>query len=221
MSIPNLITIARIMMVPVIIYLMIAGQFAAAFWLFILAGVSDGVDGFIAKQFNQATELGAYLDPIADKALLVSIYVTLGVSGHLPVALVMLVVSRDVLIVGAVILSWALDRTVEIAPLLVSKVNTAMQITLACVVLANVGFELQLQWVTTGLVVAVTVFTVWSGISYMTAWVKDMAGQEKPAPEGATHNVAGKVGQKAVNAVSQTAARSRKSARKPVSEDAS
>jgi len=220
-SIPNLITIARIMMVPVIIYMMITGEFMAAFWLFILAGVSDGIDGFIAKQFDQATELGAYLDPIADKALLVSIYVTLGISGHLPVALVMLVVSRDVLIVGAVILSWTLDRNVEIAPLLVSKVNTATQITLACVVLADLGFELQLEWVTTLLVLAVTVFTIWSGTGYMMAWVQDMAGQEKPAPEGATHNVGGSVGQKAVNAVSQTAARGRKPVHKPAPEEAS
>ena len=209
------------MMVPVIIYLMISGEFMAAFWLFILAGVSDGIDGFIAKQFDQATELGAYLDPIADKALLVSIYVTLGISGHLPVALVMLVVSRDVLIVGAVILSWALDRNVEIAPLLVSKVNTALQITLACVVLADLGFELQLDWVTTALVLTVTIFTIWSGTSYMMAWVKDMAGQEKPAPEGATQNVAAAVGQKAVNAVSQKAARSRKPLSKPASEKVS
>lgn len=220
-SIPNLITIGRIMLVPVIIYMMISGEFTAAFWLFILAGISDGVDGFIAKQFDQATELGAYLDPIADKALLVSIYVTLGISGHLPVALVMLVVSRDVLIVSAILLSWTLNRNVEIAPLLVSKINTAMQITLACVVLADLGFDLQLAWVTTSLVVAVTIFTIWSGIGYMMAWVQDMAGQEKPAPEGATHNVAGKVGQKAVKAVSQTAARSRKTVRKPASGDAS
>lgn len=221
MSIPNLITIGRIMLVPVIVYLMIQGAFEAAFWLFIIAGISDGIDGFIAKQFDQATELGAYLDPIADKALLVSIYVTLGISGHLPVALVMLVVSRDVLIVGAVLLSWALGRKVEIAPLLVSKVNTATQITLACVVLANLGFTLQWEHLTTGLVAAVAVFTIWSGIAYMMAWVQDMAGQEKPAPEGATHNVGGKVGKKAVNAVSKTAARSRKSVRKPAPEKAS
>ncbi|PLX35433.1 MAG: CDP-alcohol phosphatidyltransferase [Hyphomicrobiales bacterium] len=221
MSIPNLITIGRIMLVPVIIYLMISGQFMASFWLFILAGISDGIDGFIAKQFDQATELGAYLDPIADKALLVSIYVTLGISGHLPVALVILVVSRDVLIVGAIILSWALGRNVEIAPLLVSKVNTAMQIALACVVLADLGFDLQLTWVTASFVVAVTIFTIWSGTSYMLAWVQDMAGQEKPAPEGATHNVAGEVGQKAVHAVSQTATRGRKSVHKPASGDAS
>ena len=93
LNLPNLITIFRIFMVPLIVWLIISGQFFIAFLLFVLAGMSDGIDGFIAKRFNQTTELGAYLDPIADKLLLVSIYVSLGFGEILPPWLVILVVS--------------------------------------------------------------------------------------------------------------------------------
>src|ERR1051326_9618384 len=78
----------------------------AAFLLFLAAGVSDAIDGYLAKRFAMTSDLGAYLDPLADKALIVSIYVTLGVSGEIPVWLVILVVSRDIMIVGAVLLAW-------------------------------------------------------------------------------------------------------------------
>ena len=99
--------------------------------LFLLAGLSDAADGYLAKRFGWHTELGAYLDPIADKVLLVSIYLTLGFTNHLPVWLVIAVVSRDILIIGAFILSWILSRPVDVHPLLVSKANTLAQLVLA------------------------------------------------------------------------------------------
>ena len=110
MNIPNALTLARIILVPLIVWLIITHEMAAAFVLFLLAGLSDAADGYLAKRFGWHTELGAYLDPIADKALLVSIYVTLGFANHLPVWLVIAVVSRDILIIGAFILSWILSR---------------------------------------------------------------------------------------------------------------
>ena len=179
MNIPNTITIARIILVPIVVYLMISGEFLAAFWLFIIAGISDGIDGFVAKRFHMQTELGAYLDPLADKALLVSIFVTLGMGKQLPVALVLLVVSRDILIIGAVLLSWLLDRRVKMAPLMVSKINTTLQILLAGAVLANQGFELHLQMLIPALILAVSIFTIWSGTSYMIGWVHHMANTEE------------------------------------------
>ncbi len=100
----NLITLGRLLSVPVSVWLILAGQFAAAFWMFVLAGISDAVDGFIAKRFDMRTKIGALLDPVADKTLLVSIYVTLGVAGQLPTWLVILVVSRDLMIVGGFLL---------------------------------------------------------------------------------------------------------------------
>lgn len=140
MNVPNFITIARILLVPLTIWLIITGQFLLAFMVFIAAGVSDAIDGFIAKRFHQATELGAYLDPIADKLLLVSIYVALALGSHIPAWLAILVVSRDVLIVGGVILAWLINKPIHMRPVVVSKVNTAGQILLAGAVLAVLGF---------------------------------------------------------------------------------
>lgn len=180
LSIPNIISIARMFLVPVVVWLIITGHMATAFWMFVLAGISDGVDGFIAKRFDQETELGAYLDPLADKALLMSIYVALGVLAHIPPWLVILVVSRDVLIIGAVILSWMMDQPVTMSPLYVSKVNTTGQIVLAALVLANSGFELNLDVWQQYLVFAVGALTVASGGAYLFEWFKHMAAYEEP-----------------------------------------
>ncbi len=106
MNIPNIITLGRILLVPFIVWAIASSQMEIAFAIFIVAGVSDAVDGFLAKRFNMASELGALLDPVADKALLVSIYVALGIWGAVPRWIVILVVSRDIMIVGAVIVSW-------------------------------------------------------------------------------------------------------------------
>src|ERR1700719_3742494 len=110
LSIPNLITLARILSVPVMVWAIVTGWMLAAFLLFLAAGVSDAIDGYLAKRFGMTSELGAYLDPLADKALIVSIYVTLGISGDMPRWLVILVVSRDIMIVGAVLLSWLVGK---------------------------------------------------------------------------------------------------------------
>lgn len=174
-SLPNLITIARILCVPIIVLLILSQQMAAAFILFVVAGASDGIDGFIAKRFNQQTELGAYLDPLADKALLVSIYVTLGQLHHLPVWLVIMVVSRDLLIVGAFLLAWVMGANIKIAPLMISKVNTTAQIILGGIVLAKLGFDLNLSGLIELCIYAVVASTILSGVAYLIEWVKDMA----------------------------------------------
>src|ERR1700730_13620056 len=95
-----------------------------AFVLFLAAGISDAVDGFLAKRFEMTTELGAYLDPLADKAMLVSIYIALGIIEAVPRWLVILVVSRNIVIVSGVILSWLGEKPLPLKPLLVSKLNT-------------------------------------------------------------------------------------------------
>ena len=136
MTIPNYITIFRFLLVPLVLYSIFAGQMTLALAGFVLAGVSDGVDGFIARRFNQQSELGAYLDPIADKLLLVSIFGVFGYLGQLPLWLVYLVISRDAMIIGAVVLSTIMGNPVKMHPLMVSKANTALQIVLAAFVLA-------------------------------------------------------------------------------------
>ncbi len=140
LSIPNLITLGRILLVPIVVWAITSGEMRIAFLLFLAAGISDAVDGFLAKRFHMASELGAYLDPLADKALIVSIYVSLGIAGALPIFLVILVVSRDIMIISAFMLSWLVGKPMPVRPLLVSKVNTVAQIVLATLVLAEQGF---------------------------------------------------------------------------------
>src|SRR5262249_59700770 len=128
LNLPNLITIARSLLVPVIVWAIGSGEMLFAFILFLVAGLSDAIDGFLAKRLGMATEFGSYLDPLADKALIVSIYVALGLVEALPRWLVILVVSRDIMIVAAVMLSWLVDKPVTVKPLAGSKADTAAQL---------------------------------------------------------------------------------------------
>ena len=149
-----------------------------AFLLFLAAAISDGVDGFLAKRFGMKTELGAYLDPLADKALIVSIYVTLGITGVIPLWIVILVVSRDIMIVSAVMLSWLIDRPVAIRPHVVSKINTAVQILFACLVLASHGYDFDAEPVLTLVMALVAVLTLLSVGLYLGEWVRHMNSAE-------------------------------------------
>jgi cardiolipin synthase (CMP-forming) len=174
MTIPNVITVLRICLVPILIWCIGSDAWHAAFWIFVAAGVSDGVDGFIAKRFDQKSELGAMLDPLADKVLLVSIYVSLGIVGVLPRWLVILVVFRDLMIVGAVLLSWVMGRPVRIAPLMLSKVNTGAQIVLAAFVLFTKGFGVEMAGSVLIASIAVAALTVASTAAYVRQWLGHM-----------------------------------------------
>ena len=176
MTLPNFITIARLIGVPLIVWLIIADRFVEATVLFILAGLSDAADGFIAKRFNAASELGAYLDPVADKALLVSVFCTLGFKGALPAWLIVLAVSRDLFIIGGMLLAYVLTNPMAVKPLWVSKVNTTAQIVLIAFVLGErigVAFFQPLIWPTVMIVAALTVA---SAGAYLVEWVRHMAG---------------------------------------------
>lgn len=192
MNLPNLITICRVFLVPVVVWLIITDHMLIAFWTFLVAGISDGIDGFIAKRFAQQTVLGAYLDPLADKALLVSIYIALGLNNHIPNWLVIMVVSRDILIIAAVILSWMLDRAIRMSPLFVSKANTTGQIMLAALVLFDLGFALDLTLTRQVMIIAVAVLTVASATVYLVRWLDHMASyEEAPAQPAAPRKTAG------------------------------
>lgn len=177
LTLPNIITLVRLVAVPVVVLLLMDRDYGAAFALFVAAGISDAVDGAIARHVpGQASELGRYLDPVADKALLVSIYVTLGIVGAIPGWLVLLVVSRDVLIVGGVILSWIVTRPVPIVPLLISKTNTAAQILFAAVVLGELGLGIALGPVVPALGWIVAALTIGSAAAYLIGWARHMTG---------------------------------------------
>ena len=169
---------ARILLVPVVVWAIATGQIRLAFLLFLAAGISDGVDGFLAKRFGWKTELGAYLDPLADKVLIVSIYVSLGITGVIPLWIVILVVSRDFMIVGAIILSWLIDRPLQIKPLMISKANTAAQIVFACLVLGSHGLGIDIEPVLTMVMVLVAVLTLVSVALYLAEWVRHMNSAE-------------------------------------------
>tara|TARA_B100000674_G_C37981304_1_gene982569 strand:- start:14052 stop:14636 length:585 start_codon:yes stop_codon:yes gene_type:complete len=174
LNIPNIITLGRLMAVPVTVWLILNNYILAAFGLFVMAGVSDAIDGFLAKRWGQVTEFGKYLDPLADKALLVSIYITLGVQGYLESWLVIMVVFRDVMIVGAVILYQAMVVKLEMNPLIISKINTVAQIVLAALVLGSEGFDLDVGSLFEVMMGIVAVTTLISGLSYLAfIFVKD------------------------------------------------
>lgn len=176
MTIPNLITIGRLFLVPLVIVMIAGANWDAAFILFVVAGISDAVDGFLAKRCGMASELGAWLDPVADKALIVSIYITLAVVGAVPVWLVVLVVARDLMIVAAVILSWLLDKPLTIAPIVVSKLNTAAQIGFAALALGSRAFGVELGSVALACELLVALLTVASMTAYLAFWLRHMAG---------------------------------------------
>ncbi|MHA6643227.1 CDP-alcohol phosphatidyltransferase family protein [Mesorhizobium sp. A623] len=184
MTIPNMITILRLVLVPGVVLAMLQAHWNWAFAGFVVAGVSDGVDGFIARHFNQASRLGAYLDPMADKLLLVSVFVVLGIAGELPLWLVVAAVSRDVLIVFAVLLSSVMSQPVEMKPLLVSKANTAMQLVLAALVLSELAFGVDIGDLRPALIILSGLLTVGSAAAYLVAWLRHMSGYG----EGGTPN---------------------------------
>jgi cardiolipin synthase len=175
MTVPNLITIARLIMVPLVIVMIGQGRWMTAFVLFVAAGVSDGVDGYIAKRFDMRSELGAYLDPLADKALLVSIYVTLSVTAVLPGWLAVTVVSRDIMIVAAIIVSRLMERPVAIKPLFISKLNTAAQIAFAALVLGTKAFHIDATRFEGAAMLVVAALTIGSAAAYLARWLKHMA----------------------------------------------
>ncbi|HLL27788.1 MAG TPA: CDP-alcohol phosphatidyltransferase family protein [Xanthobacteraceae bacterium] len=175
MNLPNAITIGRFLLVPVVIWAIASGQILFAFWLFMAAAVSDAVDGFLAKRLGMTSDFGAYLDPLADKAMLMSIYVSLSVAGLLPLWVVIAVVSRDVMILGAIVVSWLVEQPLEIHPLLVSKLNTGAQFILAALVLASNGFGFSAGYAFPAALVVVAVLTGLSAAAYLVTWTRHMA----------------------------------------------
>jgi cardiolipin synthase len=165
---PNIITFGRLCAVPLAFWLVVEHRLDYAFFLFVLAGLSDAVDGWLARRYG-GNSIGALMDPVADKALLVTMYVTLAVVQELPDWLAIMVVFRDLLIVGGVIVLGVLGQPVAIRPLYVSKVNTALQIVLIAATLFLVGFGLMAPLLLTILTWIVAVSTLVSGGAYV--WV--------------------------------------------------
>ncbi len=165
-TLPNVVTFGRLCAVPLSFWMVLEHRLDWAFFLFVGAGISDAVDGWLARRYG-GNALGAILDPVADKALLVTMYVTLAVVNVLPDWLAILVVFRDTVIVGGVILLGVLGHKVSIRPLFVSKVNTTLQIVLVATALFLVGFGLAVPFIVHALVWCVVVSTLASGGAYV------------------------------------------------------
>jgi len=168
--IPNILTLFRVVLVVPIAVSLLEGRPLTTLVLFALAGITDGLDGYLARRFNWQSRLGGILDPLADKILLLVVYCVLGWMTLLPVWLVVAVVLRDVVIVSGFLVYQVRISQVDTAPLLVSKFNTVLQIGLVLlVVLAQVGMSLP-EWLLTGLIFAVLSTTVISGVGYVWVW---------------------------------------------------
>ena len=175
LTLPNLITLARLAAVPATIWLILQQRLDLAFLLFVAAGLSDALDGWLARYTDSRTAIGALLDPVADKALLVSIYITLAALGVLPDWLAILVVFRDLVIVGGLLLLWILGARTAIKPLYVSKLNTAVQLLLAGFALFHTGFGAELHTTLSVLIWLTAATTLWSGLAYVVTaarWLK-------------------------------------------------
>ena len=169
---PNAISLLRIALVAPILLLIIDGRYGFALALFLAAGFSDGVDGYLAKRFDWHTRIGALLDPIADKLLVASTFLVLVYTGHIPLWLGVLVVFRDVVIVGGATVYNFLIRPVEGEPTRISKLNTALQLLFLLFVLSRAAYGWPDQITITVLGASVVVTVVVSGIDYVLSWAR-------------------------------------------------
>ncbi len=174
MTIPNLITIFRLVLVPLVILAILQGAWGLAFAMFVIAGISDGVDGYIARRFDMRSEFGAMIDPLADKALVISIFVTLALVGEIPVWIAILVVFRDAMIVMAFMVAGQLTRPMKVRPLMISKVNTALQIAYVALVLGLLALGIAAPRVETFMLWGVAVLTVITAGAYLVIWLRHM-----------------------------------------------
>lgn len=177
MNIPNLLTFFRILLVPIFVIFLIYGHTLYAFLTFVTAGVTDALDGFIARVFSQKTVLGAYLDPIADKLLLVTSYIVLAVIGIIPPWLTVLVISRDILIMIGLAVLFINHKSLEIRPSILGKVSTFIQITTVVTALSVAQQSaLVSQPFLNGSIYLAAVFTILSAFHYSYIWVRQMGG---------------------------------------------
>lgn len=167
MNIPNFLTIFRIILTPLLVIFLINKRFEWAFMVFVMAGLSDGLDGFLARVMNQKTKIGAILDPIADKALLASSYITLAVMEIIPNWLAVTVISRDLIIVFGVVVFFLFHSGIEIKPTAISKLTTLFQLLTIFTVLASLVLGFKLKSLIWSLFIITAILTVASGLHYL------------------------------------------------------
>lgn len=179
-QLPNLLTLLRIAACPVLVLLLRDRAYEVAVVLFLAAGITDGLDGYIAKRYDCVSSLGAILDPIADKLLIASAYIMLALLEDIPFWLLIVVMFRDlVIVVGYMVLTMSMGQQAPVEPTYLSKVNTFLQILLVVAVLGGEAQWLVAPWAVHALIVGVVVTTVTSGGQYV--WVRAIRGTPPPA----------------------------------------
>lgn len=181
---PNFISLGRLLSAPFAIWLILSDAMVAAFWLTIIAGASDFFDGLLARSLKWHSAVGAYLDPLADKVLLVALFGVLGMKGWIPLWLMIGAIFRDALIVGGTLLLWIVKKPVDVKPILISKINTVLQIGIVLWILSEKAFFFDGGWILrNGLFWLTGMTTTLSGAFYICFWVRLMnADTEKESP---------------------------------------
>lgn len=187
-DIPNLITGLRILLVAPFLWLLLEERYGLALALFVIAGISDALDGFLAKYYGWTSELGGLLDPIADKLLLMGAILALGWLNELPIWLVALAIGRDLLIVGGAIIYHVRVERFHAAPLMISKLNTLMQLALVSAVIFHYGLAALPAWLLTGGIYLTALTTVWSGAAYVWRWGRLARRQSTRQAGSSPHN---------------------------------
>jgi cardiolipin synthase len=177
---PNIISVARILLVYPVVSTLLEQNFTSALLWFTIAGLSDGIDGFLARHFGWQSRLGSYLDPIADKLLLVFSYVCLAHLDRIPDWLAALVVARDLIILGGATVYYFLFEPFEGQPSIVSKINTFLQLLLVFLILVAPLLPFETQTLQTGLIGLVAFTTAFSGVQYVAAWGRRYLQRRNP-----------------------------------------
>ncbi|HKJ09404.1 MAG TPA: CDP-alcohol phosphatidyltransferase family protein [Gammaproteobacteria bacterium] len=183
-DLPNLITLVRFLLVPPVVVLLLNQRYGLALGVFMIAGFSDALDGYLAKRFQWTSRLGGLLDPLADKALLISCYLSLAVLGMIPLWLVVLVIVRDLVIISGAAAYHLWVEVLQPQPRLLSKLNTAAQLLLVLAVMFSAGLiRLDPFWIQ-ALVALVLITTVASGADYVWTWGRRARHHRRQAARG-------------------------------------
>jgi len=177
---PNQLTLLRLVFIPFVILSIVVGQYGTAFVLVLIAGVSDVLDGVLARRLGQQTTLGSYLDPIADKLLLTSSFVVLGLERHIPLWLVILVLSRDIIILTTALVMILTTPLRPPRPSIFGKLNTHAQVaTVLLTLLTLLDSNGTLRWLQQGMVYATATLTVVSGLHYAFTTAERLRNMER------------------------------------------
>ena len=185
MNLPNYITLLRIILIPFFITFMIYGYYASALLVFVVACITDALDGLIARLTNTKTELGAFFDPIADKLLIISAFITLVVFRMLPVWLVIIVVSRDAILVLGSIALYFLGHQFTARPSIIGKLTTVFQLSAVILPLLARNYKIA-SGMLTALFISTAAFTLASGSQYVIRGIKIVGKNPDHSSSGGT-----------------------------------